>query len=626
VPPWALISRDPSVRAAASAAIPGGAFPGVPATPPAGEAASGPEPASGGAGITRMSSRLTQTPRQSRTPQVSGRPPWEPAAEPNSELPWAQAPAPARSEAGPLPSHEQVRPQLPSWDQLAQEAWPGGPKLAGPHPPAASSAETNGPPGREGGRPAAGAPTGRVVPAAGLVPPRPETPEQPGRTENRPGYAWNTGAGVDPFRAAQSEPGTAPFGTGAFPADSGPPASAGPSGAGPSGVSLPGTGPAAVSQPGVSPARRPSLALPRRLGSSTARQADAAAAAGSGANPADGGLAGQGPAGGGLAGLGRTGGGLTGSGTTGSGATGAASAGPDWPGGGASQPPFPPAPRPATEPSLPDVGQPQRGPFPRAVKPPMDPAAAGTGVWDTGTIGVRPSGDSPPAPAFPQGARPAGGPGPAKGGPPPTGATLPSAARPGPAKPAAGKPSAERSGTANPGAGMPGVERSAPAKPGTGKPGTGKPGAEWSGTANPGAGKPGAEWSASAKPGTGNPGAESSEAGSTRPKTGVPPWEITDSFFAVPPAEASGTQVSGGPTAAGQPGKPLGVGMGGGGPADSTESFSAVDQRSYPRSIPGDSTESFPAMRPRDDFEDAFRLFPPVRGTDNRPTADGQDR
>jgi hypothetical protein len=30
-------------------------------------------------------------------------------------------------------------------------------------------------------------------------------------------------------------------------------------------------------------------------------------------------------------------------------------------------------------------------------------------------------------------------------------------------------------------------------------------------------------------------------------------------------------------------------------------------------------------LRPRADVEDAFRLFPPVRGTDNRPPADGRD-
>jgi hypothetical protein len=65
-----------------------------------------------------------------------------------------------------------------------------------------------------------------------------------------------------------------------------------------------------------------------------------------------------------------------------------------------------------------------------------------------------------------------------------------------------------------------------------------------------------------------------------------------------------------------------------GGPADSTESFPAVDsgagQRSFPGSEAGDSTESFPALRPRDDREDAFRLFPPIRDND-QPPATGQD-
>src|SRR5439155_23363705 len=135
LPPWALISQDPAAKAAASAAIPGGSFPRAPATPPAGEAASSTEPASGAAGVTRMSSRLTQSPRQSRAPQVSGQPPWEPAAEPNSELPWTQAPAPSRGAAGSLPMPEQVRPALPAWEEMAQQAWPGGPKAAALHPP-----------------------------------------------------------------------------------------------------------------------------------------------------------------------------------------------------------------------------------------------------------------------------------------------------------------------------------------------------------------------------------------------------------------------------------------------------------------------------------------------------------
>jgi serine protease len=599
-PPWALISQDPAVQArdaagvqardAASAAIPESAFLAAPAPGPASEPGSGSEPAPGGAGQTRMSSRLTQAPRQPRTPQVSGRPPWEPAPEPNSELPWAQGPAPSRSAAAPLPRREQVRPELPSWEELAQDAWPGGPKLASPYPPLPSPAGPNSRPG-EGGRPAGGAPAGRVVPAAGLVPPQPDSPEQPRRTENRPGYGWNTGAGVEPFRAAQSELGPVPGGTGAAQAGGGPPvgaaqAAVSASAVSASAVSPSAVSPSAVSQPGVSPARRPSLALPRRLGSSMARQAEAgagaagAAGAGSGTNPVGGGLAGQGPAGGGLAGPGRADSGLGTSGASDAAsadppwqvtnASDAGPAGPTWPVTGAGQPPFPPAPRPAAEPSLPGAGQPERGPFPRAIKPPTDPGAAGTAAWGAGTIDTRSSAGSPSGPAVPDGARPAGGgPGLAKGAQPGTSGALPSTARPGAAKPRTAKHEAGRSEAGR------------------------------------------------------------SEAGSTQPKTGVPPWEITDSFLAVPPAGASAAQASAAPATAGQPSNPSGASTGGGGPADSTESFPAVgsgaDQRSFPRSNPGDSIESFPAMRPRADLEDAFRLFPPVRGTDNRPPADGQD-
>jgi hypothetical protein len=64
-------------------------------------------------------------------------------------------------------------------------------------------------------------------------------------------------------------------------------------------------------------------------------------------------------------------------------------------------------------------------------------------------------------------------------------------------------------------------------------------------------------------------------------------------------------------------------------PADSTEVFPSVrpgaDRRSFPQTSPGDSSEGFPAKRPRADLEDAFRLFPPVRGTDSGPAANGQD-
>ena len=700
LPPWALISQDPAAKAAASAAIPDSAFPGVPAAPSAGDAASGTEPASGTAGVARTGSRLTQSPRQSRAPQVSGRPPWEPAAEPNSDLPWTQAPAPSHVGAGSLP--EQVRPgppapALPAWEEMAQQAWPGGPKAAALHPPIPPADEPNARPGREAGRP--GGP--RIVPAAGLVPPQPASPEQPRQPENLPGYAWNTRAGVEPFRAAQAGPGPAPGPTGAAQAGNdpsagiaSPPAGAAtpPAGAAtpPAGIGSPSAGaatppaspvsaavspsatsPSAASQPGVTPTRRPSLALPRRLGSSMARPAGGAAGTDSGVTPVAGGLTGEtqadglavpGPASGltvpGPAVPGPAGGlavpGPVGGGVAGAGATGPVADGPDWPAAGVNQPPFPPAPRPATDFGLPGAGQLERGPFPRAIKPPTDPGAAGTAAWGPSTTGAQPSGGSPAGPALPQRDSPANGPGPAKGGQPGASAALPTAARPGASKP---------------------------------------------GVSKPGVSKRGAAKTAAAKPGE----------GSARPKTGVPPWEITDSFLAVPPADASASPAPGaptasqqsgvraappwdtapipvspptgantwgggpgvaspssdagswggapakasqpggagtasgwgggpaaatqpgdasswsGPAAAGQPDEPRGAGTDGAGPADSTESFPAVgsgaDQRS-PRTNPGDSTESFPSLRPRAD-EDAFRLFPPVRGTDNRP--DGKD-
>jgi hypothetical protein len=119
------------------------------------------------------------------------------------------------------------------------------------------------------------------------------------------------------------------------------------------------------------------------------------------------------------------------------------------------------------------------------------------------------------------------------------------------------------------------------------------------------------------------------EGESTKPKTGVPPWEITDSFLAVPPADAGGPSRPG--AAPTSPPAPPAVPSQSAGPAsaDSTESFPAVDpgtgRRSFPGADSGDSTESFPAVRPLAEMEEAFRLFPPVRGTDNQPPADRLD-
>lgn len=104
----------------------------------------------------------------------------------------------------------------------------------------------------------------------------------------------------------------------------------------------------------------------------------------------------------------------------------------------------------------------------------------------------------------------------------------------------------------------------------------------------------------------------------SRPTSGVPPWDITDSFLAVPPASAETDQVGPEPKAPGL------AGAGTAGAGDSTETFPAVDpaagQRSFARAAPGDGNDSFPAPRPRTD-EDAFRLFPPVRHAGEQPPA-----
>src|SRR5215472_10402986 len=98
-PPWAPMQTDPSARfrSASGAAIPSSAFPG-PADGP--EAAPPGDP--GGAGAGRAGGRRAQGTHRGplRTPQVSGSPPWGPAPQPDSELPWTQTPTPARADAG----------------------------------------------------------------------------------------------------------------------------------------------------------------------------------------------------------------------------------------------------------------------------------------------------------------------------------------------------------------------------------------------------------------------------------------------------------------------------------------------------------------------------------------------
>src|SRR5262249_24972296 len=61
--------------------------------------------------------------------------------------------------------------------------------------------------GRPGGAPAMGVrPASRPVPAAGLVPPKPDSPERAWPAEERPAHKWHLEAGAARFRAAQSGP------------------------------------------------------------------------------------------------------------------------------------------------------------------------------------------------------------------------------------------------------------------------------------------------------------------------------------------------------------------------------------------------------------------------------------
>jgi hypothetical protein len=108
-----------------------------------------------------------QRPGASRAPRVTGQPPWEPAPEPAGEVPWGRSPMPQAGGARTFPAGPQraevpmpetpasrrpkpaSEPELSSWDAIAEEAWPGGPKAS--KPPAQSPRE-QGPRARGRGR------------------------------------------------------------------------------------------------------------------------------------------------------------------------------------------------------------------------------------------------------------------------------------------------------------------------------------------------------------------------------------------------------------------------------------------------------------------------------------------
>ena len=566
-PPWAPIPSEPRglTKDAASAAIPDSAFPAV-----ADAAGTGTAAALGGAGLMGVRRPLTAAhrPAPARTAHVSGRPPWEPAPRPDSELPWAQAPAPPRGGTGSLPKPQQTRPAMPSWDALAEDVWPGGPRGAALHPPVSSPADRNlgGPAdrGSTGGAPAMRArPPRRPVPAAGLVPPQADATEQARPAAERPGHLRNPDVGVSPFRAAQPEPAPTADRPGRHGAGS-----------------------------GFSPASRPAHSAASPPDNAAASPPDNAAAS----PPAD--PAASPP-----------------SGTAADPATGAAASPPD---SATASPPSGTAADPATgaAASPPDSARANlsadaspsepAAPLPwRLSTPPLRPPSPfPPSQPDTGSSLFRSTGQSP----FP---------------PPPRPATVPGAA--GTWRPSARAgpfPPADKPATGTPASGAPATDAAAanataaePGPPDTDKAQPGGPHVLGGPASAPGP----------AGPGPAFPQARPS-AGGSRPTSGVPPWEITDSFLAVPPASAETEQSDPEPKTPGPktPGPLGGPPDGTAGTGDSTESLPAVDpaaaQRSFPRPDRGDGNENFPAARPRSD-EDAFRLFPPVRRTGNEPPA-----
>jgi subtilisin family serine protease len=84
----------------------------------------------------------SQRPAAPKTPAISGRPPWDPAPEPSSDVPWA-VPATSATPLGPaqppgpfampLPAPPVTEP--PPWELAAEEAWPGGPAASRPAGP-----------------------------------------------------------------------------------------------------------------------------------------------------------------------------------------------------------------------------------------------------------------------------------------------------------------------------------------------------------------------------------------------------------------------------------------------------------------------------------------------------------
>lgn len=178
----------------------GGGSPVLPENMPPGESGRSGETSrgprleiSGGstAGLGLGSSRAGGT----RVPKVSGSPPWDPAEMPDGELPWVQSTVRPAGGMRSMPARP-AAPQEKSWDTIAEEVWPGGPRAAAPHPPVASP-------------PTSYTPTGLSAPSsAGLSGPR------PGLSSPSPGQPGAGAPGELPIRREQGHTGGEVPGTG----------------------------------------------------------------------------------------------------------------------------------------------------------------------------------------------------------------------------------------------------------------------------------------------------------------------------------------------------------------------------------------------------------------------------
>jgi hypothetical protein len=109
---------------------------------------------------------------QSRQPRVSGAPPWEPAAQPDSELPWASVPGPATATAA-------MRPAMHGADPASDSIWPVTPST--PSTPTAAAGPS--PSGRAWEDLAASSPAVRAMPEDGPQWDAADTPRSPSGTD-----------------------------------------------------------------------------------------------------------------------------------------------------------------------------------------------------------------------------------------------------------------------------------------------------------------------------------------------------------------------------------------------------------------------------------------------------------